>query len=157
MERWANKRPYISIRLFKSADLNEIRKNYGEKLFVSKPNSKKNNKYKIQFEKGENTSKEKGILKKGNNLKQALINKNQLTKTLKLASIEEVEKEMNSPESRTKTQNFFGPDNPNFVYNKNKNKNSLNKNISKENKENKDNKDNKDNKENKENKQELRS
>lgn len=38
------KKPYISIRLFKSADLNEIRKNYGEKLFVSKPNSKKNNK-----------------------------------------------------------------------------------------------------------------
>lgn len=34
------KKPYISIRLFKSADLDRIRKNYGEKLYVSKPNEK---------------------------------------------------------------------------------------------------------------------
>ena len=35
------KKPYISIRLFKSADMDMIAKNYGEKLFVSKPKSKK--------------------------------------------------------------------------------------------------------------------
>ena len=35
------KKPYISIRLFKSTNLKEIEKNYGEKLFVSKTNSKK--------------------------------------------------------------------------------------------------------------------
>ena len=35
------KKPYISIRLFKSANRNEIAKNCGEKLFVSKPKSKK--------------------------------------------------------------------------------------------------------------------
>ncbi len=35
------KKPYISIRLFKSADRDMIAKNYGEKLFVSKPKSKK--------------------------------------------------------------------------------------------------------------------
>ena len=35
------KKPYISIRLFKSANRNEIEKNCGEKLFVSKPKSKK--------------------------------------------------------------------------------------------------------------------
>lgn len=35
------KRPYISIRLFKSANRNELMKNSGEKLFVSKPKSKK--------------------------------------------------------------------------------------------------------------------
>lgn len=34
------KRPYISIRLFKSANRNELMKNSGEKLFVSKPKSK---------------------------------------------------------------------------------------------------------------------
>ena len=36
-----SKKPYISIRLFKSADRNELMKNSGEKLFVSKPKSKK--------------------------------------------------------------------------------------------------------------------
>ena len=36
------KKPYISIRLFRSANKNEIQKNSGEKLFVSKPKSKKN-------------------------------------------------------------------------------------------------------------------
>ncbi|WP_458455029.1 Gar1/Naf1 family protein [Methanobrevibacter sp.] len=35
------KKPYVSIRLFKSTDKNRIEKNYGEKLFVSKPKSKK--------------------------------------------------------------------------------------------------------------------
>ena len=35
------KQPYISIRLFKSANKKQIEKNYGEKLFVSKPKSKK--------------------------------------------------------------------------------------------------------------------
>ncbi|MCR5025995.1 MAG: Gar1/Naf1 family protein [Methanobrevibacter sp.] len=35
------KHPYISIRLFKSANLDEIKNNYGEDLFVSKPKSKK--------------------------------------------------------------------------------------------------------------------
>lgn len=35
------KNPYISIRLFKSVNLDEIKRNYGEKLFVSRPNSKK--------------------------------------------------------------------------------------------------------------------
>ena len=35
------KKPYISIRLFKSANRNKIEKNCGEKLFVSKPKSKK--------------------------------------------------------------------------------------------------------------------
>ena len=35
------KRPYISIRLFKSANRDELMKNSGEKLFVSKPKSKK--------------------------------------------------------------------------------------------------------------------
>ena len=35
------KQPYISIRLFKSADIERIKRNYGEKLFVSKPKSKK--------------------------------------------------------------------------------------------------------------------
>lgn len=35
------KQPYISIRLFKSTNKNEIEKNCGEKLFVSKPKSKK--------------------------------------------------------------------------------------------------------------------
>lgn len=35
------KRPYISIRLFKSANRDRIAKNCGEKLFVSKPKSKK--------------------------------------------------------------------------------------------------------------------
>ena len=35
------KQPYVSIRLFKSADRVRIAKNCGEKLFVSKPKSKK--------------------------------------------------------------------------------------------------------------------
>jgi RNA-binding protein len=35
------KRPYISIRLFRSADRDRLNKNCGEKLFVSKPKSKK--------------------------------------------------------------------------------------------------------------------
>ncbi|WP_458403409.1 Gar1/Naf1 family protein [Methanobrevibacter sp.] len=35
------KRPYISIRLFRSANRDELDKNSGEKLFVSKPKSKK--------------------------------------------------------------------------------------------------------------------
>ena len=35
------KKPYVSIRLFKSANRNRIEQNCGEKLFVSKPKSKK--------------------------------------------------------------------------------------------------------------------
>ena len=35
------KNPYISIRLFKSTNKKEIENKYGEKLFVSKPKSKK--------------------------------------------------------------------------------------------------------------------
>ena len=35
------KNPYISIRLFKSANKDQVAKNCGEKLFVSKPKSKK--------------------------------------------------------------------------------------------------------------------
>ena len=35
------KNPYVSIRLFKSANKDQIEKNCGEKLFVSKPKSKK--------------------------------------------------------------------------------------------------------------------
>ena len=35
------KKPYVSIRLFRSADRKRIEKNCGEKLFVSKPKSKK--------------------------------------------------------------------------------------------------------------------
>ena len=42
------KRPYISIRLFKSANRNEIAKNSGEKLFVSKPKSKKSRKRRMK-------------------------------------------------------------------------------------------------------------
>ena len=42
------KQPYISIRLFKSADKDEIAKNYGEKLFVSKPKSKKSRKRRMR-------------------------------------------------------------------------------------------------------------
>lgn len=37
-------KPYISIRLFKSVDQNKIKKNYGEKLFVSRPKTKKSKK-----------------------------------------------------------------------------------------------------------------
>ena len=42
------KQPYISIRLFKSANRDEIKKNYGEELFVSKPKSKKYNKRRMK-------------------------------------------------------------------------------------------------------------
>lgn len=35
------KEPYVSIRLFRSANRDKIAKNCGEKLFVSKPKSKK--------------------------------------------------------------------------------------------------------------------
>lgn len=35
------KNPYISIRLFKSANIKRIQNNYGEKLFVSRPQKKK--------------------------------------------------------------------------------------------------------------------
>ncbi|MBE6489770.1 MAG: Gar1/Naf1 family protein [Methanobrevibacter sp.] len=42
------KRPYISIRLFKSADRNKLAKNSGEKLFVSKPKSKKSRKRRMK-------------------------------------------------------------------------------------------------------------
>ena len=42
------KRPYISIRLFKSANLDEIRKNVGEKLFVSRPKPKKSRKRRMK-------------------------------------------------------------------------------------------------------------
>ena len=42
------KKPYISIRLFKSANRNEIVKNCGEKLFVSKPKSKKSRKRRMK-------------------------------------------------------------------------------------------------------------
>jgi RNA-binding protein len=35
------KEPYVSIRLFRSADRDKIKRNCGEKLFVSKPKSKK--------------------------------------------------------------------------------------------------------------------
>ena len=42
------KRPYISIRLFKSANRNQLAKNSGEKLFVSKPKSKKSRKRRMK-------------------------------------------------------------------------------------------------------------
>jgi len=42
------KRPYISIRLFKSTNRNELAKNSGEKLFVSKPKSKKSRKRRMR-------------------------------------------------------------------------------------------------------------
>ncbi|WP_407410535.1 Gar1/Naf1 family protein [Methanobrevibacter sp.] len=42
------KRPYISIRLFKSADRNKLAINSGEKLFVSKPKSKKSRKRRMK-------------------------------------------------------------------------------------------------------------
>ena len=42
------KKPYISIRLFRSADRDEIAKNCGEKLFVSKQNSKKSRKRRMR-------------------------------------------------------------------------------------------------------------
>ena len=42
------KQPYISIRLLKSANRDEIAKNYGETLFVSKPQSKKSRKRRMR-------------------------------------------------------------------------------------------------------------
>ncbi len=42
------KRPYVSIRLFRSANRDEIAKNSGEKLFVSKPKSKKSRKRRMK-------------------------------------------------------------------------------------------------------------
>ena len=42
------KQPYISIKLFKSANRKEIEKNCGEKLFVSKPKSKKSRKRRMR-------------------------------------------------------------------------------------------------------------
>ncbi len=42
------KKPYISIRLFKSANRERIAKNCGEKLFVSKPKSKKSRKRRMR-------------------------------------------------------------------------------------------------------------
>ena len=42
------KRPYVSIRLFKSANRNQLAKNSGEKLFVSKPKSKKSRKRRMK-------------------------------------------------------------------------------------------------------------
>ena len=42
------KQPYVSIRLFKSADRDKIAKNCGEKLFVSKPKSKKPRKRRLR-------------------------------------------------------------------------------------------------------------
>ena len=42
------KNPYISIRLFKSVNRNELNKNSGEKLFVSKPKSKKSRKRRMR-------------------------------------------------------------------------------------------------------------
>ena len=42
------KNPYVSIKLFRSANLNKIKKNYGEKLFVSKPKSKKPRKRRVK-------------------------------------------------------------------------------------------------------------
>ncbi|WP_407374298.1 Gar1/Naf1 family protein [Methanobrevibacter sp.] len=42
------KRPYVSIRLFKSTDRNKLDENSGEKLFVSKPKSKKSRKRRMK-------------------------------------------------------------------------------------------------------------
>lgn len=42
------KQPYISIRLFRSADRDELQKNSGEKLFVSRPKSKKQKKRRMK-------------------------------------------------------------------------------------------------------------
>lgn len=40
----STKKPYVSINLFKSADINRIQNNYGEKLFVSRLKKKKSKK-----------------------------------------------------------------------------------------------------------------
>ncbi|MBQ2831626.1 Gar1/Naf1 family protein [Methanobrevibacter sp.] len=42
------KKPYVSVRLFKSANRDVIAKNCGEKLFVSKPKSKKSRKRRMR-------------------------------------------------------------------------------------------------------------
>lgn len=42
------KNPYVSIKLFRSANLNKIKENYGEKLFVSRPKSKKPRKRRVK-------------------------------------------------------------------------------------------------------------
>ena len=42
------KSPYVSIKLFKSANLDKIKRNYGEKLFVSRPKSKKPRKRRVK-------------------------------------------------------------------------------------------------------------
>ena len=42
------KQPYISIRLFRSANRDEIARNCGEKLFVSKQKSKKSRKRRMR-------------------------------------------------------------------------------------------------------------
>lgn len=42
------KKPYVSIRLFKSANRKRIQENSGEKLFVSKAKSKKPNKRRMR-------------------------------------------------------------------------------------------------------------
>ena len=42
------KQPYVSINLFKSTNLTELKKHYGEKLFVSRPNSKKSKKRRMK-------------------------------------------------------------------------------------------------------------
>ena len=39
---------YVSIKLFKSANLDKIKRNYGEKLFVSRPKSKKPRKRRVK-------------------------------------------------------------------------------------------------------------
>ena len=46
-----NARPYVSIRLFRQANRDEIAKNCGEKLFVSKPKSKKTRKRRMKSRK----------------------------------------------------------------------------------------------------------
>ncbi|WP_409199742.1 Gar1/Naf1 family protein [Methanobrevibacter sp. DSM 116169] len=38
------KNPYVSINLYRSVDTDEIKKNYGEKIFISKNNKKRFNK-----------------------------------------------------------------------------------------------------------------
>ena len=42
------KNPYVSIKLFKSVNLDKIKRNYGEKLFVSRPKSKKPRKRRVK-------------------------------------------------------------------------------------------------------------
>ena len=42
------KQPYISIRLFRSADRDELQRNSGEKLCVSRPKSKKQKKRRMK-------------------------------------------------------------------------------------------------------------